>query len=182
MKTQKYDRIVIKVFFWIFMCIGIAARIWCFGDVPADINQDEAFAGYEAYSMLHYGMDSHGYRFPVYLTTWGSGMSALNSYLMIPFLAVFGAHVWVIRIPQLLVGCLTLWVVYLIVKKVINTYAALCALFLLAISPWHIMMCRWGMDANLAPGFVIFGFCFFLRGIENSKSFILSGLLYGLSL
>lgn len=39
--------------------------------------------------------DSSGYRFPVYLTAWGSGMNALNTYLMIPFMAVFGAEVWV---------------------------------------------------------------------------------------
>ncbi len=182
MKAQKCERIIITVLFWLFMCIGVLVRVWRFGEVPGDINVDEAFAGYEAYSLLHYGMDSHGYRFPVYLTTWGSGMSALNSYLMIPFLAIFGARTWVIRIPQVLVGCLTLCVVYLITKKVINQYAALCALFLLAVSPWHIMMCRWGLDANLAVGFIMFGLYFFLCGIEDSRYFILSGLLYGLSL
>lgn len=182
MKTQKYERVLIYIFFWLFMCIGIVARVCGLGDVPADINVDEAFSGYEAYSLLHYGMDSHGYRFPVYLTTWGSGMSALNSYLMIPFIATFGAETWVIRIPQLLVGCITLCVVYHIVKRVINKYAALCTLFLLAVSPWHIMMSRWALDANLAVGFVVFGFYFFLRGMEKNSYFLLAGLMYGLSL
>lgn len=182
MKELKCSRRTMDILFWLFMAIGILARLWKFGDVPADINVDEAYAGYEAYSLLHYGIDSHGYCFPVYLTTWGSGMSALNSYLMIPFLAVFGAQTWVIRMPQLIVGCLTLWAVFLIVKRVINEYVALYALFFLAISPWHIMMCRWGMDANLAPGFVIFGLYFFLRGMENARFFMLSALFYGLSL
>ncbi len=182
MRTLKCSKSTLNILFWLFMAIGIGARVWKFGVVPADINVDEAYAGYEAYSLLHYGMDSHGYRFPVYLTTWGSGMSALNSYLMIPFLAFFGAQTWVIRMPQLIVGCLTLWVVFLIVKRVINEYAALYALFFLAISPWHIMMCRWGMDANLAPGFIVFGLYFFLRGMENARYFILAALFYGLSL
>lgn len=182
MRLLKCNKSTINILFWLFIAIGIGARVWQFGAVPADINVDEAYAGYEAYSLLHYGMDSHGYRFPVYLTTWGSGMSALNSYLMIPFLAVFGAQLWVIRLPQLIVGCLTLWVVFLIVKRVINEYVALCGLFFLAISPWHIMMCRWGMDANLAPGFLIFGLYFFMRGMENARYFILSALFYGLSL
>lgn len=121
--------------FFLFMTIGIFARIWKFGIVPGDINQDEAFAGYDAYNLLHYGMDSAGYRFPVYLTTWGSGTSALNTYLMIPFMAVFGAKIWVIRIPQVIVACLTLWVTYLLVKRLFHEKIALCALFLLAISP-----------------------------------------------
>ena len=170
------------VFFVLFMLMGIFARVWQFGIMPGDINQDEAFSGYEAYSLLHYGMDSAGYRFPVYLNTWGSGMSALNTYLIIPFMALFGPEIWVIRLPQVIVAILSLWVTYLIVRRLMNQTVALCVLFLLAIAPWHIGMARWGMDANLAPGFIIFGLYFFLRGMENSRFFLLSAMMYGLSL
>ena len=170
------------IFFVLFMLTGIFARFWQFGSMPGDINQDEAFSGYEAYSLLHYGIDSAGYRFPVYLTTWGSGMNALNTYLIIPFMALFGPKTWVIRLPQVIVACLSLWVVYLITKRILNQTAALCALFLLAIAPWHITMARWGLESNLAPGFLIFGLYFFLRGMDNSRFFMLSALMYGLSL
>lgn len=175
-------RKVTTILFWLFLLTGIIARIWQFGIIPGDINQDEAYAGYEAYSLLHYGIDSSGYHFPVYLVAWGSGMNALNTYLMIPFIALFGLKTWVIRLPQLLVACLTLWVVYLLVKKIVNEKAGLCALFLLAISPWHIMLARWGLESNLAPGFIIFGLYFFIKGLEKSKYFMLSALMYGLSL
>lgn len=171
-----------RMLFWVFLAIGIFVRVWKLGIVPGDINQDEAFSGYEAYSLLHYGMDSAGYPFPVYLTVWGSGMSALNSYLMIPFIALFGAHVWVIRLPQVIVACLTLWASYLLVRQLFHEKAALCALFLLAVSPWHITMSRWGLDANLAPGFLIFGLLFFVKGLERPKYLLLSALMYGLSL
>ena len=43
-------------------------------------------------------------------------------------------------------------------------------------------MSRWGLDANLAPGFLIFGLHFFLKGLEERKFLLLSGLFYGLSL
>lgn len=59
---------------------------------------------------------------------------------------------------------------------------ALISLFALAICPWHIMMSRWGLDANLAPGFLMFGFYFFIRGLEQEKYLLLSGFFYGLSL
>lgn len=178
LKSKNYTRI----FFVLLMAAGIAARLIGFGVVPGDINQDEAFAGYQAYSMLHFGVDSAGYRFPVYLYTWGSGMSALNTYLMMPFMAVFGAKIWVIRLPQLIVSCLTLWVVYLLVKRMFQEKIALLALFLLAICPWHITMSRWGLDANLAPGFLIFALYFYVRGLDNHKFLMLSSLMYGLSL
>lgn len=170
------------ILFWLFLAIGIFSRVWKLGIVPGDLNQDEAFSGYEAYSLLHYGMDSAGYPFPVYLTVWGSGMSALNSYLMIPFIALLGPRIWVIRLPQVIVACFTLWASYLLVKELINEKAGLCALFLLAVSPWHITMSRWGLDANLAPGFLIFGLLFFVKGLEKSGYLILSALMYGLSL
>lgn len=170
------------VLFFLFMAIGIFARVWKLAEVPGGVNQDEAFGAYEAYSLLHYGVDSNGHSFPVYLETWGSGMSALNSYLMIPLIALFGFDIGVTRTPQAVVACFTLWAVYSVMKRVVNEKAALCSLFLLAISPWHILMSRWGLDANLAPGFVIFGLLFFVKGLDNAKYFILSAVMYGLSL
>lgn len=177
-KIKNYNRLI----FVILMAVGIAVRIIGFGVIPGDLNQDEAFAGYNAYTMLQYGVDSAGYRFPVYLFTWGSGMSALNTYLMMPFMAIFGPQIWVIRMPQLIVACLTLWVVYLLIKRMYNEKTALFVMFLLVICPWHITMSRWGLDANLAPGFLIFALYFFVRGLDNSKFLMLSSLMYGLSL
>ena len=99
-----------RALFWLILAIGIFARVFRFGLVPGGINQDEAFAGYEAWALLNYGIDTAGYHNPVYLTAWGSGMNALESYLMMPFIALFGLKVWVIRLPQLIVSCMSLWV------------------------------------------------------------------------
>lgn len=170
------------ILFWAVMFIGIFARAWRFGSVPGGLNQDEAFAGYEAWSLLHYGIDSAGYHFPVYLTAWGSGMNALNTYLMIPFIAVFGLKVWVIRLPQFIVACLTLPAVYGIVRIFSGRLRALLVMFFLAICPWHIMLSRWGLESNLAPGFLMFGLYFFLRGLDSPKCMLLSAVMYGLSL
>lgn len=167
---------------FIIMLVGIFARGFLLGSVPGGINMDEAFGAYEGYSLLHYGVDSWGYPFPVYLETWGSGMSSLNSYLMIPFLAVFGTHVWVIRLPQFIASCLTLPVIYKLLCRMVNRDLALIGLFYFAVCPWSIMYARWGLDCNLAPAFLLFGFYFFILGVEKSKYYLLSALFYGLSL
>jgi len=171
-----------KFLFCLFLCVGTVARIWRFGQNPAGMNGDEAYAAYEAYSLLTAGVDSNGYAFPVYFVSWGSGMNVLNSYLMIPFIALFGMKPWAIRMPQLLVACLTMVAVYKLVKKLMGTDVALCSLCILALCPWHIMLSRWGLESNLAPGFIVFGLLFFVYGLENSKYFLLSAVMYGLSL
>ena len=166
----------------IVLLLGTFARVYMFGSVPGDINQDEAFAGYNAYTLLHHAADSYGYRLPVYLTAWGSGMNALESYLMIPFVAIFGMHVWVIRLPMLLVGLLSLVAVYYLVRRFSSARMALAATLLLAISPWHVMLSRWALESNLAPGFVLFGLFFFVKGLEKPKFLMASAACYGLSL
>ena len=173
---------VYRAAFWLILALGLAARLWRFGALPAGLNQDEAFAGYEAWSLLRTGMDSAGYAWPVYLTAWGSGMNALESYLMLPFLALFGRKVWVIRLPQLIVGCLSLPALYGLVRRSADRETALWAMLLLAVCPWHVLLSRWALESNLAPGMLLFGTYFFLRGLEERRLLPLSGLFYGLSL
>ena len=167
---------------WLLFLLGLLARVWLFGEVPGGLNQDEAFAGYEAWSLLHGGMDTAGYHFPVYLTAWGSGMNALESYLMIPFIALFGLKPWVIRLPQLGVALLSLWCVYLLGRRLWGERAGLICLLLAALCPWHVLLSRWGLESNLAPGFLLFALYFFLRGLDDARLYPLSALCYGLSL
>lgn len=164
------------------LLIGVVIRLWQFGTCPGGINQDEAYAGYEAFSMLKYGTDSWGYRFPVYFISWGSGMNVLNSYLMIPLVAIFGLNAYTVRAPQLIMSIVTLAVFYLLVKKLYGEKAATLGLFLLSVCPWHIMMSRWGLESNLAPAFLLLGLYFFISGVDNEKKFVLSAMFYGLSL
>jgi hypothetical protein len=174
---QTFDFLLLLI-----LLVGILARGVMLDSVPGGVATDEAFAGYEAYSLLHYGTDSSGYSFPVYLTTWGSGMSALNTYMMIPFIALFGLHVWVIRLPQFIVSCCTLLVFYKLFYRLFSRNAAMVAVFFLAVCPWSITSARWALDCNLAPGFLLFGLYFFVLGADNSKYFVYSALFYGLSL
>lgn len=182
LRQEKIQKIGLPLCFILILTVGLIARLWQFGHIPGGVNQDEAFAGYNAYTLLHFGKDSSGYRFPVYLTAWGSGMNALNSYLMIPFIALFGLKTWVIRIPQVLVALISLPVVYLLIKKMKGTGMALFCMFFTAIAPWHILLSRWGLESNLAPGFLLFGLYFFVVGLEKPKFLMLSACMYGLSL
>lgn len=164
------------------MIITILSRAILLGEYPDGIHADEAYAAYEAYSMLMHGTDSWGYVNPVYLTVWGSGMSTLESYMMMPFIAVWGLNMVTIRLPQMIMGCLSVIILYLLIKKVANKEMATWAGLMLAICPWHVMMCRWGLDANLAPAFILLGMYFFVLGLEKDEYFIISSFFWGMSL
>lgn len=167
------------------LILGAVLRFAALGTVPGGMHQDEAFVSWNAFAMFTEGTDSAGHFFPVYMADWGDGHSALYVWLLAPLLAFTSGHTappFLSRLPQALVSVFTLWAVYCLVKQLFNRRAALWSLFLLAVCPWHIMMSRWGLDANLAPGFLIFGLCFFIRGLEKKQYLLLSGFFYGLCL
>ncbi len=166
------------------MLLGAILRLAYLGSVPGGMHQDESFVALNAFGLFHEKRDSAGLFLPVYMSSWGDGQSAMYIWLLTPLLALNGGHVnaFLLRIPQALIGIITLWVVYSLMKHMFNRSLGLISLFLLAICPWHIMMCRWGLDANMAPGFLMFGLYFFVKGLTKEKYLLLSALFYGLSL
>ncbi len=164
------------------LLIAVLTRCVGFGIYPGGVHVDEAFSGYEAWSMLNYGTDSWGYHNPVYLTAWGSGMNVMNSLLIIPFIRIWGLSEITIRMPQVLIGLISVYIFYLLLLRVENKNTALLGSFFLAVSPWHIMMSRWGLESNLAPGFLLISAYFFVKGLDRERYLILSAFFFGVSL
>jgi hypothetical protein len=162
--------------------IGIAVRLYEFGSVPPGLNQDEASTGYEAFALLHHGIDRHGFHNPVMLVSWGSGAYALPSYLAMPFYLLFGFSVASLRGVNLLGGILSLPAFYLLVRQTGDKTLALLATFLLAISPWHIMMSRWALDTNLLPALFLFAVLFLCRPRQTTQSLLWAAVFFALTL
>ncbi len=166
----------------VIIIIGAFLRIIGLSDIPCGLNQDEAFAGYEAFSLLNFGTDSSGYPFPCYFVSWGSGMNVLESYLAIPFVALLGNTALSIRLPMLIISLLSLPVFYSLLKTIFNQKTALIGLCAISFCPWHIMLSRFGLESNLAPSFLLFGLYFLIKGLKNSIWWLLSAVMYGISL
>lgn len=173
-----------KFILCIIFLMGMIVRIIYIGSIPGGYHRDEAYAAWNALSLYMDGIDSSGHSYPVYFEAWAHGQNALNSYLMIPLIALAGGHVTpvVVRIPQIIVSILTMIAVYFLMKKMFSYRTGVWALFCVAICPWHVMMSRWGLESNLAPGFLILGLYFWILGMEKPRWFLLSAFCYGLSL
>lgn len=137
--------------------VGVFLRVYLYPDVPPGLNQDEAAAAYEAYSLLRTGSDQWGNPLPVHFPGWGAGQSVLYSYLTIPAIGLFGLTRAATRSTNLICGLLTLPLVFHVVSRWFDRRTAWIALTAVAVLPWHVMMSRWGLDANLLPFFLLLG-------------------------
>lgn len=166
----------------VLLTLGFAVRLLGLGALPFGLNQDEASAGYDAWAILRYGMDRCGSRLPVLLEAWGSGQNALYSYLAMPFLALFGLTEASFRLVAALSGCAALVLFHRLARLARGPRFALCALFFLAVNPWHIMASRWALESNLLPTFLLAGVFFTARAREKPWSLLPAAVFFGLSL
>ena len=163
--------------------VAIAVRVWRFGEVPAGMNQDGAMGAVDALALSQYGTDRFGMWLPAHLTAWGFGqMSALLSYLTVPFIKIFGLSVIVARLPLLLVSLASLGVLYLFGTKLVNKNFGLILLAFAAINPWQITQSRWAIDCNLFPHFLLFGMYFLYLGLKKTRYIFISMVFFGLSM
>lgn len=132
--------------------------------------------------MLNFGVDNFLKPWPMYFIAGGSGMNALQSYLLIPLIALFGAHTWVVRIPQVLLGIASIPAAYQVGKHLGGKTMGLILAGFLSIAPWHVMMSRWGLECNLAPGMILIGLAFYLSGLRKSGYLVIAALFWGLAL
>lgn len=172
---------------------AVFIRVYRFGQVPEGFNVDGAMAAVDAKALADYGTDRFGMRFPVHFTAWGySQMSTLLSYLMVPFIKLFGLSAVTARLPLLLASLAGLCFLYLFVRDVFGRNVGLVALWFAAVNPWHILQSRWAIDCNLYPHFFVAGLFFLHRAVSGRRrrlcltvSMVLFGLCmycYGISL
>ncbi len=83
-------------------------RLIFIGRIPYGLNQDEASIGYDAWTLLNYGIDRNGYPWPVYPITWGSGGgSPLMIYLTVLSTKLLGRSIISLRMIPAVLGALT---------------------------------------------------------------------------
>ena len=181
-KVQRFFRDYAQLLFWVVLILGLLLRAYKVAEIPYGLNQDEASMGYDAWSILHYGIDRNGTQLPVHMISWGSGQNALYAYLSMPFIALFGLTPLSIRLVSVLLGSLTLPAVYFLLKPFTSRRTALIGMGLLAIAPWHILLCRWGLEANILPALFTFAVLFLTKARKNPNYFILSSALFALAL
>lgn len=164
------------------LLVAFFLRIFKSWDVPT-LHVDEGYAFYSAKCLLNYGKDIWGKGLSVYSSAWGAGMSMGYIYFSIPFLALFGQHLFIFRLPMILMGTLAVYFMYKIgCFKSKNTGYIMALLY--ATVPWSVMQQRWALDCNFFIVLFIPGLYFMLKYLTEKKksSLYTSLIIFGLSL
>ena len=160
------------------MILAALLRLVGLAEHPAGVLPDEAYGAYNAWGLMTEGMDSRGYFYPVYFVAWGSGMSVSYSYLAVPLFRLFGSSIFVYRLPQAILGIVSVYAFYLLVKELWDERLGLLAALVLAINPWHIMNTRFALDANMAPGMFLLGVLCLMFALKGKYIFFLGAALF----
>ncbi|OQA93451.1 MAG: hypothetical protein BWY24_00469 [Microgenomates group bacterium ADurb.Bin219] len=187
---QRNNRFSTGVILTLIFLFSFFLRVYRITSFPAGFSLDEISQGYTAYSILKTSRDEWGEKLPITPRAFGDFRSPLYTYLVIPFIAIFGLNELAVRLPSAIFGSLAVLAVYLLVKelefygkeKVENNNFAYITAFFLAISPWHISLSRGAFEASLNTFFLSLGIWLFLKGLKNWPYFFWAAIVFGLDL
>lgn len=123
---------------------------------PVGLNQDEAVAGYDAFSLIQTGRDHHGNFLPIMFESFGDWTSPVLTYLVMPSVAFFSLSVWSIRLPGALLGAATVLLIISITQQLhkSNWLVVVASVFTVT-SPWLMMNSRWALPTAILPFFAM---------------------------
>jgi len=157
-------------------------RFYQLESIPAGFLNDEANAGYDAYSVLVTGKDQWNNFLPLNnFIGFGDFPRPVHRYLLLIPVSLFGLNEFSTRFVSALSGIFSVIALYFLVKKLINRKAAFFSALLLAIMPWAIGLSRIGHESNIAILFLIIALIFGLVQ-KSSKSLYYSVFFLALSM
>jgi 4-amino-4-deoxy-L-arabinose transferase-like glycosyltransferase len=173
-----------KLLFILFILLGaLFLRIYQINTNPPGLTPDEASIGYNAYSILKTGKDEYGKYFPIIFKSFGDFKPGLYIYLTIPSVAIFGLNEFSVRLPSVIAGTLTVYLVYLVAGKLSsNKKVQILAALVAALNPWLIYFSRGAWEVNVALTLTLGGIYFFFKSFEKQKFIIVSSVFFALTL
>ncbi|HNP84812.1 MAG TPA: glycosyltransferase family 39 protein [Kouleothrix sp.] len=146
--------------------LGLLLRLLWVNDAPAMIHRDEAVSMVDAWHLARTAHDHLGHFLPLAaFEGYGDWIAPLLTYLLLPWVALFGPQPLVARVVVAVFSALAIPVIYGLVNELKLPAAALGAALVAALSPWQIYLGRvaippalvatmWGLSLWAAVRFV----------------------------
>ena len=132
--------------------LGLALRLLWLADSPPLMHRDEAVSLADAWNLAQTGRDHLGNPLPIAaFEAYGDWLSPLLTYLMLPWVALFGPSPLVARAVAAVCGALAVPAIYGLLKDMRLPVAAVCAALVAALSPWQIFLSRVAISPALVP-------------------------------
>lgn len=154
--------------------------------IPNGFQQDEAAAGYDAYSILKTLHTQYDQFLPLFSKTYEGTVTDYDEsnyrFLLIPFISIFGLNEFTTRLPAALIGIFNVLTLYYFAREFFNRRIALVSAFFMAISPWHIQISRIAFRTVLFPCIFCLALFLFFKSLRDRKYLPFSGLCFGICL
>ncbi len=173
-----WEKITNNYFILCFVAIvmlGIMLRFFNLSTNPPSLTWDEVSWGYNAYTIGLTGKDEFGQIPFTFLESFGDFKPPVYAFLSVIPVWIFGLTEFSTRFVSALFGVLSVIVTYFLVCEIFfqskqKKHYALLTSFLVAISPWHILLSRAAFEANVATFFIILGVFIFLLSTREAKN------------
>lgn len=166
--------------------LALILRVYKLGFVPHGFHSDEVVAGYEGTFILRNGTDTYGRILPLYFDKFGdfrpTGVFYLSGFTNL----IFGQNVFAVRLAVSLAGALSVFAVYFLYLEIFGEkrkIGALASAFLLAASPWHVVLSRSTQESIVGAITISAGLVFLYKYLRQKrrKDLILAVVLLALT-
>lgn len=164
-----------RTLFFLFVITILAGllRFYRLGEIHEGLHRDEAFLGYNAYSVLKTGRDMNGNFLPLHLASFLYSPAGY-SYLSIPFISVFDLSAFSTRFASAFFGTLTVIVIYFLARTLfLSSKLSALGSFLLAVSAWHINLSRTATENVIVVFFLLLGTLSYFLWMRKKQIFLL---------
>ena len=174
-RSSRANILLEAVLFALILVLAIFLRTYRLGEIPAGIWHDETDASLDALRIL----DGHT------VSPFGTGWYQTPNgfiYYMAGVYRLLGASHLTLKLVSLIPAILTVAALYPLGRSLFGPATGLCAMFLLAVSRWHLSMSRWGWNELAPPLFQVLATYLLVRGLRGRRAFELGlgGVVAGL--
>jgi len=148
-KDSKYFYTVVSV---VMLVLALILRLYKLSDIPRGLHVDEIGMGYDSWCIAHFGVDRYLNSFPMYLSNYGGGQSALYCYITVPLILLGGFTPLMLRLPSVIFSMLAGIFGWRLVRIVSGKRASLIYLFIYLTIPYFTQAGRIALDCNLMLG------------------------------
>lgn len=158
---------------FVIMLLAFILRLYDLGNLPSGFHNDEASFLLNAEALKDTLRDEDNRLLPVYLISFIDPKPALYSYLQIPFITLLGETNTAARLPAVFLGLISIVLTFLLVKKLLNVQIGLITTFVLAVSPWHIMVSRATQEVIMSFTFTMAAILLLFVGLRRKHKKII---------
>ncbi|QQG42220.1 MAG: glycosyltransferase family 39 protein [Candidatus Woesebacteria bacterium] len=172
------------LFLALIVILGSILRFYKLDQIPPSLNWDEVAAGYNAWTIVNWGADEYGAKFPLVFRSFGDDKHPVHIYLTALVYKAFGISDYNTRASSAAVGVLSIVAIYLLAKILFKSeVAGLFAALFMSTSPYAIHYSRGLWEANFAVFFFLAGCAIFYLGLTKAKWLVpFSFLFWGISI